>query len=236
MISIESLLVGIFFVGNSGTLEQRSQASLLRSLLFEILQHQPKLIRSVFSEECAFLQSQILTDPSDLYHHMLGQVDKFYFTRTSRIFQMVQRMRRIQGERSFDNQRTTQVTFSLLAPAVEERPNMDVNSVSEVRLARILSTLCDVLTRRLQTWCAGLLDVPDFLWSRVDALVADTTVRTKFTWEVAFLHRTARDFIEFEDSVWNNFIRRIPPLIPVYHYSNLLSCYTSLLGSSSVIS
>ena len=145
------------------------------------------------------------SDLEDLYRHMIGQVDKLYLTRTSQVFQMVQTMRRIQGERGFDNQRTTQVTLLLLALAVEEKPDIDVDAVSEAWLARNLSTLCDVMRRRLQTWCAGLLEVPDFLWNRVDALDADTTVRTKVTWEVAFLHRTARDFIETE-SVWNTLV------------------------------
>ncbi|KAL8824878.1 MAG: hypothetical protein Q9191_004758 [Dirinaria sp. TL-2023a] len=161
------------------------------------------------------------SDLIDLYHHMLGQVDKLYLSRTSQIFQMVQTMRSIQSERSFDNQRTTQVTLLLLALAVEEKPNVDVDSVSEVWLARNLSTLCDVMRRRLQTWCAGLLEVPDFVWNRVDALDAETTLRTKVTWEVAFLHRTARDFIESE--VWSTMTE--------YTVTNPFDPCTSLLRS-----
>lgn len=146
------------------------------------------------------------TDLEDLYRHMLGNIDKLYQARTSQIFQMVQTMRSIQGHHRNEKQRTTPVTLLLLALAIEDKPDVDVNTVSEAWLRQNLSSLCDAMRQRLQIWCAGLLEVPDFLWNRVDALDADATVRTKITWEVAFLHRTARDFIESE-GVWQTLLK-----------------------------
>lgn len=142
-------------------------------------------------------------DLEDLYRHMVGNIDKLYLIKTSQIFQMVQTARYIQGQRSISTQRTTPVTVLLLALALEDRPEVDLITVSEAWITKNLSNLCDIMRRRLQTWCAGLLEVPDFIWNRVNALDADATVRTKITWEVAFLHRTARDFIESEP-VWRS--------------------------------
>lgn len=45
------VLVATFFFWNSGTQEQRSQVGLLRSLLFQILHHQPALMHLVFPEK-----------------------------------------------------------------------------------------------------------------------------------------------------------------------------------------
>ena len=52
------VLVASFFFWNSGTPEQRSQAGLLRSILFQIIQHQSGFIPLIFPEEYAILQSK----------------------------------------------------------------------------------------------------------------------------------------------------------------------------------
>ncbi len=52
-----------------------------------------------------------------------------------------------------------------------------------------------------------MIEVPDFIWNRVDPLDPNAALRTKITWEVAYLHRTARDFIESE-SVWGMLLKR----------------------------
>lgn len=62
--------------------------------------------------------------------------------------------------------------------------------------ARLLNSgqiISTTLRRRLQTWRAGMIQVPDFVWNRGDPTDANTILRTKITWEAVYLHRTARD-------------------------------------------
>ena len=83
-----------------------------------------------------------------------------------------------------------------------------MNTSSAAWTAEKLSSLCDAMRRRLQTWCAGMIEVPDFIWNRVDPLDPNAALRTRTTWEVAYLHRTARDFIEGK-SVWSTLLKCI---------------------------
>ena len=89
-----------------------------------------------------------------------------------------------------------------------------------------MTLLCDVMRRRLQTWCTGLIEVPDFIWNRVNALDAKVGLRTKITWDVTYLHRTARDFIE-SNLVWGMLLK---------HTSNTdFNAFTSLLNSTVLL-
>ena len=181
------------------------------------------------SDRMADLRARLKVLPTDLqgmYRHMLGNVDTLYLARTSQIFQMIQIMRHIQCKRSASDQRTTPVTVLLLALAMEERPKIDTDKVSETSLAENPSHLCGIMRRRLQTWCAGLVEVPDSIWNRVDALDGNAAIRTKVTWEVAFFHRTARDFVESE-SVWATLVG--------YTASTDFDPYVSLLGSTVLL-
>lgn len=71
---------------------------------------------------------------------------------------------------------------------------------SEPWTAERLSSLCDIVRRRLQIWCAGLLEVPDFIWNRCDPVDATATIQTKTTWESAYLYRTASAFLESHEN------------------------------------
>jgi len=162
-------------------------------------------------------------DLEDLYRHMMGKIDKLYLSGASQIFQMVQAARQVQAISRTDNQRTTPVTVLLLALAIEGDREATVDTTSDSWTEEKLTVLCDVMRRRLQTWCAGLIEVPDFIWNRVNALDAKAGLRTKITWEVAYLHRTARDFIE-SNLVWGMLLK---------HTSNTdFNAYTSLLNST----
>ena len=141
-------------------------------------------------------------DLKDLYRHMISQIENLYLIQASQVFRMVQAARRVQAIARTDNQRTTPVTVLLLALATERDSEASIETASNSWTAKKLSLLCDVMRRRLQTWCAGLIEVPDFIWNRVDALDDKAGLRTKITWEVAYIHRIARDFIE-SDYMWN---------------------------------
>ena len=147
------------------------------------------------------------TDLEDLYRYMISQIDNLYLVQALQIFQMIQAASRVQAMARSDNQRTTPVTVLLLALAIEEDTDATVQTASDSWTAQKLSLLCDTMRRRLQTWCAGLIEVPDFIWNRVDALDEEAGLRTKITWEVAYLHRTARDFIE-SNHVWSMLLER----------------------------
>ena len=140
-------------------------------------------------------------DIEDLYRHMIANIEKIYLKGASQVFQLVRTARQIQSMKRHDDQRTTPVTVLMLALAIESDSIATINPNSDTWTARKLSSICDVMRRRLQTWCAGLIEVPNFIWNRVDPLDPNAAIRTKITWEVAYLHRTARDFIESE-SVW----------------------------------
>jgi NACHT domain len=60
------LRLATFFFWNSGSLEQRSQSGMLRSLLFQILSQQPDLIPIVFPEVWAIQYTKALYDQQDL--------------------------------------------------------------------------------------------------------------------------------------------------------------------------
>lgn len=146
-------------------------------------------------------------DLEDLYRHMMSKIDSIYLKGASQVFQLVRTARQVQSMKRSDNQRTTPVTVLLLALAIEGKSGAAANAAPEFWTAQKLSSLCDVMRRRLQTWCAGMIEVPDFIWNRVDPLDPNAALRTKITWEVAYLHRTARDFIESR-SVWGMLLKR----------------------------
>lgn len=163
------------------------------------------------SDRMADLRARLDILPADLeelYRHMMANIDKIYMKGASQIFQLVRMARQVQSMKYHDNQRTTPVTVLLLALAVEgTTSDAAVRTHSGTWTAKKLSWLCDVMRRRLQTWCAGMIEVPDFIWNRVDPLDSNAALRTKITWEVAYLHRTTRDFIESE-SVWGMLLKR----------------------------
>lgn len=162
------------------------------------------------SDRMADLRARLELLPPDLeelYRHMMAKTENIYLKGASQVFQLVQTARQVQSMKRNDDQRTTPVTVLLLALAIEGTSGVAVNTASDTWTAQKLSSLCDVMRRRLQIWCAGMLEVPDFIWNRVDPLDPNAALRTKITWEVAYLHRTARDFIESE-SVWGMLLRR----------------------------
>ena len=180
------------------------------------------------SDRMADLRARLELLPADLeelYRHMLGNIEKMYLKGASQVFQLVRTARHVQSMKRNDDQRTTPVTVLLLALAMEETTGVAANTTPEHWTAQKLSTLCDVMRRRLQTWCAGMIEVPDFIWNRVDPLDPNAALRTKITWEVAYLHRTARDFIE-SNSVWGMLLKRTDP--------NFEPC-TSLLQSTVLL-
>ena len=146
-------------------------------------------------------------DLEDLYRHMMSKIEKIYLKGASQVLQLVKTARQVQSMKRNDNQRTTPVTVLLLALTIGGTSDLAVDTAPDSWTAQKLSSLCDVMRRRLQTWCAGLIEVPDFLWNRVDPLDPNAALRTKITWEVAYLHRTARDFIESEQ-VWGMLLQR----------------------------
>ena len=146
-------------------------------------------------------------DLEDLYRHMMSKIENIYLKGASQVFQLVKTARQVQSMKYNDNQRTTPVTVLLLALAIGGTSGSAVDTASDTWTAKKLSSLCDVMRRRLQTWCAGLIEVPDFIWNRVDPLDPNAALRTKITWEVAYLHRTARDFIE-DEKVWGMLLKR----------------------------
>ena len=162
------------------------------------------------SDRMADLRARLDLLPADLeelYRHMMARIEKIYLRGASQVFQLVQIARQIESIKRSDEQRTTPVTVLLLALAIEGTPGMAADTASDTWTAEKLSSLCDVMRRRLQTWCAGLIEVPDFIWNRVDPLDPNAALRTKITWEVAYLHRTARDFVESK-SVWSMLLKR----------------------------
>ena len=64
-----SLDISGFFFWNSGSPIQRSQAGLLKSLLFQALQQQPNLVRVVFPEEWAMYSSSTVNHTRIRNHH-----------------------------------------------------------------------------------------------------------------------------------------------------------------------
>ncbi|MCJ1243135.1 hypothetical protein MMC30_000332 [Trapelia coarctata] len=141
------------------------------------------------------------SDLEDLYRHMLTHIEPLYITRASEVFQLVRTARQVQDLTRKDSQRTTPVTVLLLALAMEGISGDSMATSSINWTAERLSSQCDTMRRRLQTWCAGLLEVPDFIWNRCDRADATAACKTKITWEIAYLHRTARDFLESE-AIW----------------------------------
>lgn len=146
-------------------------------------------------------------DLEDLYRHMMLKIETIYLKGASQVFQLVETARQVQSMKSNDNQCTTPVTVLLLALAIGSTSGLAVDAAADSWTAQKLSSLCDVMRHRLQTWCAGLIEVPDFIWNRVDPLDPNAALRTKITWEVAYLHRTAKDFIESEQ-VWGMLLKR----------------------------
>ncbi|CAF9907126.1 MAG: hypothetical protein ALECFALPRED_003071 [Alectoria fallacina] len=136
-----------------------------------------------------------------------GKDRRIYLKGASQVFQLIQTARQAQNMKGNDNQRTTPVTVLLLALAIEGTLGAAVDTASDTWTAQKLSSLCDVMRRRLQTWCAGMFEVPDFIWNRVDPLDPNAALRTKIIWEVAYLQHTARDFIESQ-SVWGMLLKR----------------------------
>lgn len=162
------------------------------------------------SDRMADLRARLELLPADLeelYRHMMAKIDSIYSKGASQVFQLVRTARQVQSMKRSDNQRTTPVTVLLLALAIEGTSGVVANTAPEFWTVQKLSSLCDVMRRRLQTWCAGMIEVPDFIWNRVDPLDPNAALRTKITWEVAYLHRTARDFIESR-SVWGVLLKR----------------------------
>lgn len=160
------------------------------------------------SDRMADLRARLELLPADLeelYRHMMSRIEKIYLKGASQVFQLVQTARQVQNLNHNDDQRTTPVTLLLLALAIEGTSGVAGNTASDTWTAQKLSWLCNVMRSRLQTWCAGLIEVPDFVWNRVDALDPNAALRTKITWEVAYLHRTARDFIE-SNTVWGTLL------------------------------
>lgn len=138
-------------------------------------------------------------DLQELYRHMLIRVEPLYQRKASEVFQLVRTAQQLQDLQRKDGQRTTPVTVLQLALATSE--SSDNVPDTDSSMAHSLTSHCDNMRSRLQTWCAGLLEVPDFIWNRVDPTDPKAALRTKVTWEVAYLHRTARDFLE-TDSIW----------------------------------
>jgi hypothetical protein len=60
------LRLATFFFGNSGSLEQRSQSGMVRSLLFQILSQQANLTPIAFPEVWAILYNKALYEQQDL--------------------------------------------------------------------------------------------------------------------------------------------------------------------------
>ncbi|CAD6570296.1 MAG: hypothetical protein ASARMPRED_003641 [Alectoria sarmentosa] len=180
------------------------------------------------SDRMADLRARLELLPADLeelYRHMMAKTEKIYLKGASEVFQLVQTARQVQNMKRNDNQRTTPVTVLLLALAIEGTSGAAVDIASDPWTAQKLSSLCDVMRRRLQTWCAGMIEVPDFIWNRVDPLDPNAALRTKITWEVAYLHRTARDFIESKP-VWGMLLKRT---------DTKFDPYTSLIQSTVLL-
>ncbi len=109
------------------------------------------------SDRMADLRARLELLPADLeelYRHMMAKIEKIYLKGASQVFQLVRTARQVQSMKRNDDQRTTPVTVLLLALAVEGS-SVAVNTTSDSWTAQRLSSLCDVMRRRLQTWCAG---------------------------------------------------------------------------------
>ncbi|KAL8835402.1 MAG: hypothetical protein Q9170_003330 [Blastenia crenularia] len=138
-------------------------------------------------------------DLQQLYYHMLMRVEPMYLQKASEVFQLVRAAQQTQDLYRKDGQRTTPVTVLQLVLAINDTSEQTISD--GFWSAGRVTSYCDEMRSRLQTWCAGLLEVPDFIWNRVDPTDPTATLRTKVTWEVAYLHRTARDFLESE-AIW----------------------------------
>ncbi len=138
-------------------------------------------------------------DLQELYRHMLMRIEPLYLQKASEVFQLIRTAQQVHDLHRKDGQRTTSVTVLQLSFAISKPSE---NAADTGRWStESLTSQCDTMRSRLQTWCAGLLEVPDFIWNRVDPTDPSTALRTKVIWEVAYLHRTARDFLETE-SIW----------------------------------
>ena len=165
-------------------------------------------------------------DLEDLYRHMITHIEPLYLKRASQVFQIIQTAREVQSIHRRDGLRTTPVTVLLLALAVEENADLGIISDPEYWTTARLSALCDTMRRRLQTWCAGLIEVPNFIWNRVERMNSNRALKTKITWEIAYLHRTARDFLETK-FIWSMLL---------YHTTNTeFEPCTSLLRSTVLL-
>lgn len=133
-------------------------------------------------------------DLEDLYGHMIMQVEPLYLQNASKIFQLIRTAREVQDKSRKDGQRTTPVTVLQLALAIHQP--WKASAEDKTSTASMLSKQCDTMRACLQTWCAGLLEVPDFIWNRLNLTDHGAGLRTKISWEVAYMHRTARDFLE----------------------------------------
>ena len=143
------------------------------------------------------------TDLEQLYHHMIMRIEPMYLQKASEVFQMVRTARQIQDLHREDGQRTTPVTVLQLALAIDE-PSDDW-LCTDGWTSKRLNSQCDKMRNRMQIWCAGLLEVPDFIWNRLDPTDPGAALKTKVTWEIAYLHRTARDFLETK-SIWDTLL------------------------------
>ena len=131
---------------------------------------------------------------------MLMRVEPLYLQKMSEVFQLVRTARQVQDSNRRDGQRITPVTVLQLALAIDEGSEFVLSN--DIWTAERLSLQCDRMRSRLHTWCAGLLEVPDFVWNRLDPAEPNAALRVKITWEVAYLHRTARDFLEAKE-MWD---------------------------------
>ena len=138
-------------------------------------------------------------DLEQLYRHMFLRIEPMYLQKASAVFQLVRKARQIQDLHRKDGQRTTPVTVLQLALALESSGD---TPRTEWWTPQTLTSKCDKMRGRMQIWCAGLLEVPDFIWNRLDPTDPNAALKTKITWEVAYLHRTARDFLESQ-SMWD---------------------------------
>ena len=169
------------------------------------------------------LQTRLRLLPAELerlYRHMLMRVEPMYLRKASEVFELIRTARKIQDMSRKDGQRTVPVTVLQLALAMEDNPVPW--GARDRRTAGKLNTECDKMRDRLHSWCAGLLEVPDFFWNRLDPTNPTAAFRTKISWEVAYLHRTARDFLESE-SVWDSLQQ---------HLSKSFEPYSLLLKST----
>lgn len=154
----------------------------------------------------SFLQTRLRFLPkklSDMYEHMLSQIDAEYKCKASEYFQILRAVNQVDDITGSTEDDPEMLTIFGLALADEDDPDLALKQKIELWSDSKITQKCEHMEYRLKARCSGLLEVQNYHIPKRSQVLMPRRAVAESRRRVQYLHRTLREYLE-EPEFWKS--------------------------------